>query len=137
METCTIPIKGPFPTQSPRPPQNSHRLAPVFAILSVLGFIDDGRLQDFDRVPDAGGDDAAVTAGGRVQDNACRFMEATPNCHVLLLFNAISSSLFLVKHLDQFSMKQQDILCAVRMPMDRNHSAGKKSIEHTLAVVVR
>ena len=26
--------------------QNSHRLAPVFAVLSVLGFIDDGRLQD-------------------------------------------------------------------------------------------
>ena len=25
--------------------QNSHRLAPVFAVLSVLGFIDDGRLQ--------------------------------------------------------------------------------------------
>ena len=78
--------------------QNSHRLAPVFAVLSVRGFIDDGRLQDFDRVPDAGRDDAAVTAGGRVQDNACRFMEATANCHILLLFNAISGSLFLVKH---------------------------------------
>ena len=124
------------------PPQNSHRLAPVFAVLSVLGFIDDGRLQDFDRVPDASGDNAAVIAGGRVQDNACRFMEATPNCHILLLFNAISRfnavsrSLFIVKDLDQFSMKQQDILCAVRMPMDRNHSAGKKSIEHTLAIIV-
>ena len=61
------------------PPQNSHSLAPVFAVLSVLGLIDDGRLQDFDRVPGASGDNAAVTAGGRVQDNACRFMEATPN----------------------------------------------------------
>ena len=80
------------------PPQNSHRLAPVLAVLSVLGFIDDGRLQDLDRVPGAGGDDAAVIAGGRVQYNACRFMEATPNCHVLLLFNAISRSLFPVKH---------------------------------------
>ena len=68
MGTCTIPIKGPFPTQSPRPPQNSHRLAPVFAVLSVLGFIDDGSFQDLDRVPDAGWDDAAVIAGGRVQD---------------------------------------------------------------------
>lgn len=125
-----------MPEQSPRPPQNSHRLAPVFAVLSVLGFIDDGRLQDLDRVPGASGDNAAVTAGGRVQDNACRFMETTPNCHILLLFNAVSRSLFLVKDLDQFSMKQQDILCAVRMPMDRNHCAGKKSIEHTLAVVV-
>ena len=142
MEACTIPIEGPSPTQSPRPPQNSHRLAPVFAVLPVLGFIDDGRLQDFDRVPDAGWNDAAVIAGGRVQDNACRFMEAAPNCHVRLLFNAISrfnaisSSLFLVKDLDQFSMKQQYILGTVRMPMDRNHSAGKKCIEHTLAVVV-
>ena len=78
--------------------QNSHRLAPVFAVLSVLGFIDDGRLHDFDRVPYASWDDAAVIAGGRVQDNACRFMEATPNCHILLLFNAISRSLFPVKH---------------------------------------
>lgn len=87
-------------------------------------------------MPGASGDNAAVTAGGRVQDNACRFMETTPNCHILLLFNAVSRSLFLVKDLDLFSMKQQDILCAVRMPMDRNHCAGKKSIEHTLAVVV-
>ena len=118
------------------PPKNSHRLPPVFAVLSVLGFIDDGRLQDFDRVPGAGGNDAAVTAGGRAQDNACRFMEATPNCHALLLFNAISRSLFLVKHLDQFSMKQQDILGTVRMPMNRDRRAGKKSIEHSLAVVV-
>ena len=46
----------------PPPKKNSHRLAPVFAVLSVLGFIDDGRLQDLDRVPDAGGDDAAVIA---------------------------------------------------------------------------
>ena len=69
METCTIPIKGPFPTQSPRPPQNSHRLAPVFAILSVLGFIDDGRLQDFNCVPDAGGDYAVVIAGGQLKKN--------------------------------------------------------------------
>ena len=46
-------------------------------------------------------------------------------------------TLFLVKDLDQFSMKQQYILGTVRMPMDRNHSAGKKSIEHTLTVVVR
>ena len=59
-------------------PQNSHRLSPVFAVLSVLGFIDDGRLQDFDRVPSAGWDDAAAIAGGRIQYNACRFMEATP-----------------------------------------------------------
>ena len=87
-------------------------------------------------MPDAGGDDAAVIAGGRVQDNACRFMETTPNCFVRLLFNAVSRPLFLVKHLGQFSMKQQDILGTVRMPMDRNHCAGKKSIEHTLAVVV-
>ena len=69
-------------------------------------------------------------------------MEATPNCHILLLFNAISMfnalsrSLFLVKHLDQFSMKQQYILGTVRVPMDRNHSAGKKGIELSLAVVV-
>ena len=131
MATCTIPIKGPFPTQSPLPPQNSHSLAPVFAVLPVLGFIDDGRLQDFDRVPDAGGDDAAETAGGRVQDNACRFMEATN-----IFFNAVSRLLFLVKDLDQFPMKQQDILGTVRMPMNRDRRAGKKSIEHTLAVVV-
>lgn len=49
-----------MPEQSPRPPQNSHRLAPVFAVLPVLGFIDDGRLQDFDRVPGASGDNAAL-----------------------------------------------------------------------------
>lgn len=115
---------------------NSHRLAPVFAVLSILGLIDDGRLQDFDRVPGASGNDAAVIAGGLVEDNACRFMEATPNCHILLLFNAISMSLFLVKHLDQFSMKQQYILGTVRMTMNRDRSTGKKSIEHTLAVVV-
>lgn len=51
------------------PPQNSHRLAPVFAVLSVLGFIDDERLQDFDRVPGAGWDDAAVIAGGQLKKN--------------------------------------------------------------------
>ena len=54
---------------SPRPPQNSHHLDPVFAVLSVLGFIDDGRLQDFDRVPGAGWDDAAVIAGRQLKKN--------------------------------------------------------------------
>ena len=49
---------------------NSRRLRPVFAVLSVLCLIDNGRLQDFGRVPCAGGDDAAVIAGRRVQDNA-------------------------------------------------------------------
>lgn len=66
-------VSDTFPTFSREithlhPPQDSHSLAPVFAILSVLGFIDDGRLQDFDRVPGVGWDDAAVTAGGRAQD---------------------------------------------------------------------
>lgn len=51
------------------PPQNSHRLAPVFAVLSVLGFIDNGRLQDLDRVPGAGGDYAAVIAGRQLKKN--------------------------------------------------------------------
>ena len=60
----------PFTIFAPPQKKDSHRLAPIFAVLSILGFIDDGRFQNFDHVPDVCGEDATVTAGGRVQDCA-------------------------------------------------------------------